>query len=76
MGCTDVGPFVLGLTQSPTTVTSLSLAATAVLIAVASSNAIKGCYALAFSGRKTEAQRLLLLTAYAVLGLVPLLGMF
>jgi uncharacterized membrane protein (DUF4010 family) len=76
MGLTDVDPFILSLTQSPTTITPISLAATAVLIAAASNNAVKGCYAFAFADRRTGRQSLLLLLGYAALGLVPLLWIF
>jgi uncharacterized membrane protein (DUF4010 family) len=45
MGVTDVDPFIMGMTQSAGTLTSLKVAAAAVLIAAASNNLVKGIYA-------------------------------
>ncbi len=73
MGFTDVDPFVLSLTQSAGTVTSLTLAAGGILIAAASNNAVKAFYAFGFADRKTGVQSLWLLLAFAALGLVPLI---
>ena len=70
MGVVDVDPFILGMTQSNA---SLSLAAGGVLIAASSNNLAKGVYAFVLSDRKTGIRSLCLLTALAVLGLVPLL---
>ena len=71
MGLTDVGPFILSLTQTAGGVTPLAAAA-GILIAASSNNVVKGIYAYAFADRKTGIQCLLLLLALAALGLVPL----
>ena len=73
MGVTDVDPFILSLTQSAGTATSMGPAAAAILIATASNNALKAFYAFAFADRKTGIQSLCLLLAFALLGLVPLI---
>jgi uncharacterized membrane protein (DUF4010 family) len=75
MGFTDVDPFVLSLTQSAGTITSLALAAAGILIASASNNAVKAFYAFGFADRKTGLQSLCLLLVFALLGLVPLIWM-
>jgi uncharacterized membrane protein (DUF4010 family) len=72
MGVTDVDPFIMGMTQAAGTLTPLKIAATAVLIAAASNNLIKGIYSYSLAGRKTGTQSLSLLVALAVAGLVPL----
>ena len=73
MGFTDVDPFIMGMTQSAGAATPLAVAATAILIAAASNNVVKGCYAYFWSDRKTGRQSLALLLALALAGLVPLL---
>jgi len=73
MGFTDVDPFILGLTQSPSTVTPVPLAATAILIAAASNNLVKGIYAYVFADRGTGRQGAGLLWGLAACGLCPLL---
>lgn len=73
MGVTDVDPFIMGMTQSAGGVTPLTVASTAILIAAASNNLVKGVYACALSGRKTGMQSLILLAGLAVAGLTPLL---
>ena len=73
MGVADVDPFVLSLTQSAGAATGLGLAAAGILIAAASNNVAKACYAFAFADRKTGAQSLSLLLVYAAVGLVPLI---
>ncbi|HLW82547.1 MAG TPA: MgtC/SapB family protein [Candidatus Acidoferrales bacterium] len=75
MGFSDVDPFVLSLTQSAGTLSSLAVAAAAILIATASNNAVKAFYALGFADRKTGRQSFGLLLAFAALGLVPLFWM-
>jgi len=72
MGVTDVDPFILGMTQSAGTLTPLKVAATAVLIAAASNNLVKGIYSYSLADRQTGRQSLLLLVALAVAGLMPL----
>jgi uncharacterized membrane protein (DUF4010 family) len=73
MGVTDVDPFILGMTQAAGSLTPLQVAGAAVLIAAASNNFIKGIYAYSMADKKTGTQSLLLLSALAALGLVPLL---
>lgn len=73
MGVTDVDPFIMGMTQAAGKLTPLPVAATAVLIAAASNNLIKGLYSYSLADRKTGVQSLSLLIALAAAGLVPLL---
>ena len=72
MGCTDVDPFIMGMTQSGGAATALGVAATAILIAAASNNLIKGIYAFVLSDRPTGVRSLCLLAALAVAGIAPL----
>jgi uncharacterized membrane protein (DUF4010 family) len=72
MGVTDVDPFILSLAESGSTLTPVTLAAGAIVIAAASNNLIKGVYACAFGDRSTGRQGLALLTGLALLGLLPL----
>ena len=73
MGVTDVDPFILSLAESASTLTPLSLAGGAIVIAAASNNFIKGIYAYSFGDPNTGRQGLVLLAALALLGLLPLL---
>lgn len=73
MGVTDVDPFIMGMTQAAGTLTPLTIAAAAVLIAAASNNLIKGIYAYCLADRKTGIQSLAFLAGLAALGLAPLL---
>jgi len=73
MGVADVDPFIMGMTQSAGSTTGLSVAAGAIVIAAASNNVIKALYAYFWSDRRTGIQSLTLLSAYGVLGLIPLL---
>ncbi len=73
MGVIDVDPFIMGMTQAAGWLTPLKVAGAAVLIAAASNNLMKGIYAYSLADRKTGTQSLLILTALAALGLVPLL---
>jgi uncharacterized membrane protein (DUF4010 family) len=73
MGVTDITPFLMGLTQTAGSLTPLKTAAAAILIAASSNNLVKGIYAYSLADRRTGVQSLVLLTALAVLGLVPLL---
>jgi uncharacterized membrane protein (DUF4010 family) len=72
MGVTDVDPFILGMAQSAGTLTPLKVAATAVLIAAASNNVVKGIYSYSLADRQTGRQSLPLLLALAAAGLTPL----
>ena len=71
VGLIDVDAFIMGMTQSGGTLTT-SLAAKGILIAVASNNVAKGCYAYAFADRRTGLQSLALLSGLAALTLIPL----
>jgi uncharacterized membrane protein (DUF4010 family) len=73
MGCTDVDPFIMGMTQSAGSATALGVAATAILIAAASNSLVKGIYAFSLSDRNTGVRSLCLLTALAIAGIAPLL---
>jgi uncharacterized membrane protein (DUF4010 family) len=73
MGLADVDPFIMGMTQSAGSITSLSVASASILIAAASNNIAKGLYAYTLSDRRTGIQSLCLLVSLAALGLVPLL---
>jgi len=73
MGVTDVDPFIMGMTQAAGKITPLPVAATAVLIAAASNNLIKGIYSFSLADRQTGSQSLPLLVGLAAAGLVPLL---
>ncbi len=72
MGVTDVDPFIMGMTQAGGTSTSLTVAASAILIAAASNNLVKGIYAYSMSDRVTGIQSFGLLAGLAVAGLAPL----
>ena len=72
IGFADVDPFILSMTQSGGATTSLGVSAGAILLAVASNNLAKGIYAFSFGSRRTGVQSLLLLTALALAGLIPL----
>jgi uncharacterized membrane protein (DUF4010 family) len=73
MGVTDVDPFIMGMTQAAGTITPLKVAATAVMIAAASNNLIKGVYSYSLADRQTGIRSLSLLIALAAAGLLPLL---
>lgn len=73
MGVTDVDPFILSLTQSAGTATSMGPAAGAILIAAASNSVVKAFYSFAFADRKTGIQSLCLMLGLALLGLAPLI---
>jgi len=75
MGCTDVDPFIMGMTQSGGTITPLAVASAAILIAAASNNLVKGIYAYSLSDRATGRRSLCLLGALAAAGLAPLVWM-
>jgi uncharacterized membrane protein (DUF4010 family) len=73
MGVADVDPFILGITQSTGSMSSLSVAAAAIVIAAASNNLVKGVYAYSWSDRDTGRMSFTLMVSYAVAGLLPLL---
>jgi uncharacterized membrane protein (DUF4010 family) len=72
MGVSDVDPFIMGITQAPSTATALNVAAGAILIAASSNNLVKGIYAYSLAGRKTGRLSLIFLVALAAAGLVPM----
>jgi uncharacterized membrane protein (DUF4010 family) len=71
-GFTDIAPFILGLANTVGTTTPFGLAASAVIVAAASNNIVKGGYAYAFGDRRTGVESLALLLVFAGVGLVPL----
>lgn len=73
MGVTDVDPFIMGMTQAAGASTAVHVAGSAILIAAASNNVVKGVYAWSFARGLTGRQSLILLIGLAALGLVPLL---
>jgi uncharacterized membrane protein (DUF4010 family) len=73
MGVSDVDPFIMGMTQEGGKTTPLAVAASAILIAAASNNVMKGLYAYSLSDKKTGRQSLTFLVALALAGLTPLL---
>ena len=73
MGVSDVDPFIMGMTQSAGSMTPVSVAAAAIVIAATGNNVAKGIYAYALSDRKTGVQSLVLLAGLALLGLAPLM---
>lgn len=73
MGCTDVDPFIMGMTQSAGSATPVGVAAAAILVAAASNNLVKGIYAFSLSDRSTGIRSLGLLAALALAGITPLL---
>jgi uncharacterized membrane protein (DUF4010 family) len=72
MGVTDVDPFILSLAESASSLTPVTLAGGAIVIAAASNNLIKGVYAYGVGDRRTGTQGLALLTMLGLLGLLPL----
>lgn len=73
LGAADVDPFIMGMTNSAGRTASLAVAASAIAIAAASNNVVKGVYAYCLSDRQTGVQSVRLLLGLAALGLVPLL---
>jgi uncharacterized membrane protein (DUF4010 family) len=72
-GFTDVSPFVMGLTQTTGASISMTLAASAILVAAASNNVVKAGYAYAFADRQTGKMSLAMLLGLTICGLVPLI---
>jgi uncharacterized membrane protein (DUF4010 family) len=72
MGVADVDPFIMGMTQAAGGQTPLALAASAIVITVASNNVVKGIYAFSFADRRTGRVALAGLAALAACGLIPL----
>lgn len=72
MGVADVDPFIMGMTQAAGASTGYGVAATAILITVASNNAVKGLYAWFFADARTGREALIGLVALSLAGFVPL----
>jgi len=73
MGVSDVDPFILSLANSTASLTPVTLAGDAIIIAASSNNLIKGIYAYGFADRRTGLQGFALLTVLAGLGMLALL---
>lgn len=71
MGVADVDPFIMGMTQSAGGQTPVAVAASAVMITMASNNVVKGIYAQVFAGGRAGREGLLALVLLAVCGLAP-----
>lgn len=72
-GVTDITPFIMGMTQALGKLITIQVAAAGIVIATASSNVVKACYAYGVADRKTGRQSFWLLTGLALAGLVPLI---
>jgi uncharacterized membrane protein (DUF4010 family) len=72
-GLAPVDPFIMGLTQTAGKLTSLDLAAAAVMVAAASNNFAKALIAVVLADSKTGRQGLILMLGLTALGLLPLL---
>jgi uncharacterized membrane protein (DUF4010 family) len=73
VGISDINPFVLGMTEAAGTMTTVRVAAGAIMIATASNNVVNGIYAYSLADRKTGKLSLVFLLSLALGGLVPLL---
>lgn len=67
-GLTDIDPFVLSLAQGSVAGMSLPSLAASILVATASNNVVKACYALAFGGARAELWPALALMVLAAAG--------
>jgi len=76
MGVADVDPFIMGMTQAAGASTALHVAAVAILVTVASNNAVKGIYALIFGERRAAMEGLIVLLLLGAAGLLPVLWLF
>lgn len=72
-GLSDITPFIMGMTQAMGALITVKVAAAGIVIATASNNVLKGCYAYGMADHKTGRQSLWLLTGLAVVGLIPLM---
>jgi uncharacterized membrane protein (DUF4010 family) len=73
VGFADIDPFVLNLAQGGVADLSASVAAMAILIATASNNLLKACYAAGFAGLRVALPAVASLTALAMLTVVAAL---
>jgi len=72
-GLAPVDPFIMGLTQTAGTMTSMGLALAGIIVAAASNNFAKAFIALSLADSETGRQSLILMLALTALGLVPLI---
>jgi uncharacterized membrane protein (DUF4010 family) len=72
-GLAPVDPFIMGLTQTAGTMTSMSLAVAGIVVAAASNNFAKAFIALGLADSKTGMQSMILMLALTALGLAPLI---
>ena len=74
MGLTDVNPFIMSLTQEVGRTTTLHMAAYGIVVATASNNVVKGCYAYYFTRHTPHTGKwvVMAMSALALLGLAPL----
>lgn len=68
-GVSDVDPFIMSLSQSAGHETALEIAASAIVVATASNNLIKGVYAFGFSSGVVRRQSAIALGLLAIFGL-------
>jgi uncharacterized membrane protein (DUF4010 family) len=73
IGFADVDPFIMTMTQSAGSGAELAVSAGAIVLAAASNNLAKGCYASFFGSRSAGRQSFFLLASLALAGLLPLL---
>jgi uncharacterized membrane protein (DUF4010 family) len=73
IGFADVDPFIMSMTQAAASGTQLTVSAGAIILAAASNNIAKGCYAYFFGSRSAGLQSLILLSSLALVGLLPLI---
>jgi uncharacterized membrane protein (DUF4010 family) len=72
VGFTDIDPFVLSIAQGGTGAMPVSVAATAILIAIASNNVLKASYAVAFAGWRASINAASVLVALALAGVAAI----
>ena len=74
MGVTDVDPFIMGLSTEAGRATTIHLASLSIVVATASNNLTKGCYAYFFARKTQFTGRWIfaLMGGLAMLGLLPL----
>jgi uncharacterized membrane protein (DUF4010 family) len=73
IGFADVDPFIMSMTQSTGSGAQLTVSAGAIILAAASNNLAKGCYAAFFGSRSAGRKSLFLLVSLALAGLLPLI---
>jgi uncharacterized membrane protein (DUF4010 family) len=73
IGFADVDPFIMSMTQAAGSGTQLTVSAGAIVLAAASNNLAKGCYASFFGSRSAGRQSFFLLASLSLAGLLPLI---